>query len=202
LSAYQQAAQGKLTVNQYTTQSYSAANAATTDGIKAFNTEHGEPCFLGLAVIRGGQKETLPRLPAEWEPVLEADLSRAIQRVLDSSAGQATLAMKSQLDPAVVDAVKRNVPNYDSLSLEDGIRILREAALKQFKASVADQQNELQKAQQELSRAQNGGTEAEPQAAMKHLQQVQSAQTEQLKKIAADSQAQLEALRQLKASKP
>src|SRR5262249_32271673 len=71
VSAYQQAAQGKLAVNQYTTQSYSAANAATTDGIKAFNTEHGEPCFLGLAVIRGGQKETLPRLSAEWEPLLE-----------------------------------------------------------------------------------------------------------------------------------
>jgi hypothetical protein len=73
--------------------------------------------------------------------------------------------------------------------------------LKRFKATVVELQNELQQAQQELTRAQSSGSEAEQQAAMKHLQQAQARQSEQLRKIALDAQAQIEVLKQLKAGK-
>jgi hypothetical protein len=201
LAAYQQEAQGKVTVAKSTSQSYAAANAAAADGIKPFNTDKGEPCFLGLAVIGNGQKESLPNLSAEWETVLEADISRAILRVMDAHAPGASVTAAPRTDSATVAEVKSSLTNLDSISLEEGMRILREAALKQFKASVVELQNELQQAQQELTRAQNSGSEAEQQAAMRHLQQVQARQTEQLRKIAIDGQAQSEVLRQLKAGR-
>ena len=201
LAAYQQEAQGRITVTKSASQSYSSANAARVDGLTPFNTDRGEPCFLGLAVIGKGQKESLPNLSPEWETVLEADISRAILRVAGTQTPEGRTASKPEIDGALVEEVKRSLTNADSISLEEGTRILREAALKQFSATALEVQKELQQAQQELTHAQSSGSEAEQLAAMKHLQQVQSRQTEQLKKIAADSQAQIEALRQLKAEK-
>jgi hypothetical protein len=201
LAAYQQEAQGRITVAKSNSQSYSTANAARADGIKPFNTDRGEPCFLGLAVVGKGQKESLPNLSPEWETVLEADISRAILRVAETQTPEGRTASKPEIDGALVEEVKRSLTNADSISLEEGTRILREAALKQFSATALEVQKELQQAQQELTHAQSSGSEAEQLAAMKHLQQVQARQTEQLKKIAADSQAQIEALRQLKAGK-
>jgi hypothetical protein len=201
LAAYQQEAQGKITVAKSSSQSYAAANAATADGVKPFNTEKGEPCFLGLAVLRNGQKESLSNLSPEWETVLEADISRAILRVMDSHAPGAPAMTAPGIDSATAEEVKHSLTNLDSISLEDGTRVLREAALKQFKAKVVELQHELEQAQQELTRAQGSGSEAEQQAAMKHLQQVQARQSDQLKKIALDAQAQIEVLKQLKAGK-
>ncbi len=103
-------------------------------------------------------------------------------------------------DPATIEEVKRMIPNFDSVSLEEGTRILREAALKEFKAAANEMQTRLSEAQQRLGQAQSGGSAAEQQAAMKDLQQVQADQTEKLKQIAARSAAQIEALRQLKAT--
>ncbi len=99
---------------------------------------------------------------------------------------------------AAAEEVKRTIPNLASVSMEEGTRILRRAALEDFKATVAAMEIQIAKAQQSLSQAQSGGSEAEQQAAVKQLQQVQSEQTEKLKQIAARSAAQIEALRQLK----
>jgi exonuclease VII small subunit len=97
-------------------------------------------------------------------------------------------------DPAVIAEVKQLVTNYDSLSLEDGEKILSEEALKEFK-EAGDRMNT---AQQQLQQAQNGQSEAAQQAAMKNLQEVQTASAERLKNIAAHLQLQIAALKNLK----
>jgi len=199
LNSYQEASAGKLKIRRYDSQAYSNAGAATADGIKPFNSENGNPSFLGLAVARAAQKQTLPQLWPEWEVALEADLSRAIAQVSEASAG-VTPPAGLQVAPAAAEQVKHLLPNYESLSLEEGTRILRETALKEFKDAV-EKQNQLQKEEQALL-AQTSGSAAEQQAAIKRLQQLQSEQTERLKQIPLDAHSQIEALRRLKAATP
>jgi len=63
-------------------------------------------------------------------------------------------------------------------------------------------QMQLKEAKQRLVQADNGGTEAEQQAAMKHPQEVQAEQTEKLKQIAVRSKTQIDTFQQLKAAAP
>lgn len=198
LRAYQEAAADKLKIVRFGSEVYSNASAAAADGIKASNAQNGNTSFLGIAVVQGARKQTLSQLAPEWETALEADLSRAIAQVSEPAAAE-TPASAAPTSPAVVEEVKRLLPNFSSVSVEDGARILRETALKQFKDAATESQNQLQQAQQALVQAQATGSAAEQQAAMKQLQQVQAEQTERLKQIAANSQAQIEALRRLKA---
>ena len=57
------------------------ANAAAADGIRPFNLDKGDACFLGLTVACGERKESLAQLEPEWEPALPFDLARAILQV-------------------------------------------------------------------------------------------------------------------------
>ena len=86
------------------------------------------------------------------------------------------------------------------MSVEEGTRILREAALKDFTTAANEMAAQVKEAQQRLAQVQNGGSDADQQAAMKHLQQVQAKQTEKLNQIASRSKAQIDALQQLKAA--
>lgn len=198
LSLYQQAANGQIKVTRYTSLADSS-QAAVADGLKPFNADKGESCFLGIGLVRGTHKEALPLLSPEWESALESDLSRAIARLVDASAPARAVAAKAA-DPAVLEEVKRAFPNLDSVTVEDGARALREAAVNDMKAAVAEMDTQIKDAEQRLTQAQNGGTEAEQQAAMKHLQEVQAQHTQKLKQISARSAAQIEALKQLKAA--
>ena len=92
------------------------------------------------------------------------------------------------------------IPDLAAVSLEEGKKVLQEAALKDFTAAAKEMRAQIKEAEQRLAQAQQGGTEAERQAARAHLQQVQAEQTEKLKEIAARSQAQVEAFEQLKAA--
>src|ERR1035438_7273422 len=62
LSAYQQQASGKLKVTSVNSQSIPNANAALADGLTAFNLDKGQACFLGVALVLNGRKETLPQI--------------------------------------------------------------------------------------------------------------------------------------------
>ena len=66
----------------------------------------------------------------------------------------------------------------------------------------AEMEKQIQAAQQQVADAQNGRSDAEQQAAMKHLQQVQLEQAEKLKVIAARLQDQLTLFQQMKAAPP
>ncbi len=99
--------------------------------------------------------------------------------------------------PAAIEDVKRALPNYASLSVDEGTEILRQAALKKFAAAAQELQSQVARAQAELSQAESQSP-ADQQAAMKHLQQVQAEQTQKLQQIGGQLQTQITALKQLK----
>ena len=98
---------------------------------------------------------------------------------------------------AAVEDVKRALPNYASLSVEQGTEILRESALKKYADAAAELQSQVTRAQEELKAAQNKSP-ANQQAALKHLQQVQAEQSQKLQQIGGELQTQITALKQLK----
>ena len=201
LSAYQQQAGGKLKVSSVNSQSIPNANAALADGLTAFNLDQGQACFLGVALVLNGKKETLPRLSPEWEQALEPDLTRAIARLLDAPQRSVTAPMTvAQIDTNAIREVKALIPNLADVSVKAGKQILQEAALKDFTAAAQEMQTQVKEAEQRLTQAQNGGSSAEQQAAMKQLLQVQAEQNEKVKQIAARSKAQIDAFQQLKAA--
>jgi Skp family chaperone for outer membrane proteins len=205
LSEYQRQGQGKITVTRRTDLADAAvSDAAAADGIKPFNIDKGQACFLGIALHCESRNESLPLLAPEWEPALESDLTRAIARVIGPAASSASPAASvpppPMPDKTAVEDVKRLVPNLASVSVDEGMQILRQTALQEFQATASEAEAKVKEAQQHLADAQNGGSEADRQAAMKALQQVQFEQTEKLRQIAARTQAQIEALKQLKAA--
>ena len=198
LSLYQQESNGKIAVTRLTSLAYTNTSAAVSDGIKPFTLNNDTECVIGLAVLYKGHRESVAQLVPEWEAAMEIDISRAIQNAINSAPASGMAAIPPQLAAAVTEDLKQLIPKIDSVSLADGTRILREAALKEFAEAAKSSQAQLKEAQQQLSQAQNGGTEADQQAAMKHLQEVQAAQSEQLRQIASKSRIQIETLRALK----
>ncbi len=199
LSEFQSANDSKIRVTRNVSTSGSNADAAAADGIHPFNLDKGDACFLGLTVVCGERKESLPQIQPEWEPALEFDLARAILHVTPIQS-PATVAQNTQASPEVTNEVARLIPDLKGTSVEDGTRILREAALQEFTAAGTEMEDKLQVAQQQLSDAQNGQSEAEQQAAMKHLQEVQLEQGNKYKQIAARLQAELAVFEQMKAA--
>ena len=199
LSEFQSANDSKIRVTRNVSTSGSNADAAAADGIHPFNLDKGDACFLGLTVVCGERKESLPQIQPEWEPALEFDLARAILQV---TATLATSVVKASapVSPEVTNEVIRLIPDLKGTSLEDGTRLLREAAFEEFTAAGTETEKKLQAAQQQLSDAQNGQSEAEQQAAMKHLQEVQLEQGNKYKQIAARLQAELAVFEQMKAA--
>jgi hypothetical protein len=199
LTECQKVAGGKISVNRHN--SLSDADAASADGMKPFNLDKGNACFLGLIVVCGGQKESLPQIQPEWEAALEFDLARAILHVTTTPATSVVKA-GAPVSPEVTNEIVRLIPNLKGTSLEDGTRILREAALREFTAAGTEMEDKLKVARQQLSDAQNGQSEAEQQAAMKHLQEVELEQGQRYKQIAARLQVQLAVFEQMKAAPP
>jgi hypothetical protein len=199
LSEFESANDAKIHVTRNISMAGANADAATADGIHAFNLDKGDACFLGLAVVSGNHKESLPQLQPEWEPALEFDLARAILHVTATPAAAAVKA-RAPVSPEITNAVVRLIPDLQGTSLEDGTRILREAAVNDFAAAGAEMEKQLQQAQQQLADAQSGQSEAAQQGAMKHLQDVQLEQGERYKQIAARLQAELDLFQQIKAS--
>jgi len=202
LSAYQQQAGGQIKVTRFNSQTTADANAAEADGLTAFNRDKGEACYLGLALVLKGRKETLPRLSPEWDQAVEPDLTRAIVRLLDAARPLPVPVAASQMNTNAIQEVKTLIPNLADVSVEAGKQILQEAALKDFTAAAKEMEAQVKEAEQRLIQAQNGGTDAEQQAAMKHLQQVHAEQDVKLKQIALKAKVQIDAFRQLKAASP
>ena len=200
LSAYQQGAGGKIKVTSVNSPSTANANAARADGLEAFNSQKGDACYLGVALVIKGHKETVPRLSPEWEQALEPDLTRAIVRLLDAGRADTVSLVVSQANATAVQEVKALIPNLAAVSVQQGNEILRDTAFKDFTAATQEMQTQVKEAEQRLVQAHNGGSEAEQQAAMKHLQEVQAEQTEKLKQIAGRSKTQLDTFQQLKAA--
>jgi hypothetical protein len=200
LSAYQQEAGGKIKMTSVTSQSNPNANAALADGITVFNLDKGAACYLGITLALSGRKETLPHLSPEWEQALEPDLTRAIIRLVDVPRFITVPTAVSQINTVAVQEVRALIPNLAAVSVQAGKQILQDAAYKEFAAAAKEMQTQVTEAEQRVTQARNGGTDAERQAALQHLQQVQAEQNEKLKAIAARSKAQIDTFQQLKAA--
>jgi hypothetical protein len=201
LSQFERDAGGKLKVARLDFRPNSGVErAAAADGLKPFNLEKGDACFLGIAVVGKEHKECLERLDPEWEPALEFDLARAIARTAQAELPPLPVVVPPRSGPPPLEEVKRLIPNLEAISLEEGTRLLRQAALSEFTRAAQEMQTRIQQAQQNLLAAQTNNSEAEQQAALKQLQQLQADQTDKLQQIAARSQAQIQTLRGLKAT--
>lgn len=198
LSVYQQEANGKLTVTRFDTPTNANPNAALADGIKGFDLDKGEGCYLGLVLSSGGKREVLPQLAPSWEQALEADISRAIERLAESGSPQKNWAPATPAQETLVAEIRERIPNVDSVPLEEGMRILREASVKEYAAAAGDLQARVQEAQARVVQARNSGSAADQDAALKDLQTVQAEQAKRLKDIAANAQARMDAFRRLK----
>jgi hypothetical protein len=103
-----------------------------------------------------------------------------------------------QTDLAALDTVKRAISNVNSASLEQGTRILRQAAVAEFRQTVQELQARQKTAEQNFIRGQNNRSDEEQKTATKQLQELQAEQMEELKQIAAKSKVQIETFQQLK----
>jgi hypothetical protein len=101
-------------------------------------------------------------------------------------------------DPAMVAEVKRQIPNFASLSLEEGSRMLRAAALKDLQAALSQMQGQIKEAEQRVTRAEEAKSGTEKQAALQVLQRLQAEQAARLGEFTTRSSAQIEALKQIK----
>jgi hypothetical protein len=200
LTEYEREAAGKVEMTRYTSrlEVKAAAVAAADDGFKPFNLERGDACYFGLVVAQDDRKGILTELGLERQQTLESDLTTLVERIARAKGPAPRAANTPPADTAATDEVKEAIPDLASVSIEEGARILREVALKDFKETVAAMEVQVIAAQDNLSLARSGGSEAEEQAAAKQLQKIQAEQTEKLRQIAARSAARVEALRQLK----
>ncbi|MBU6410089.1 MAG: hypothetical protein KGR98_06860, partial [Verrucomicrobia bacterium] len=110
-----------------------------------------------------------------------------------------TPAAPAPATPDAIANVKRLVPDLNSTSVVQGAETLRRAALKDFKAAAIEMGARLQQAQQALEQAQKSGSQAEQEAAIKKLRDMQAQETAQIQRIAARLQSEMTALKQLKA---
>ena len=194
LVRYERAATGRLSITRFGKPS--DANAAVAQGVKIFNIEKGDACFLGVAIVSGDRKETLAQLSPDWEAGLEADLSRAIARVTAAKpAGISPVVAIRQPDSPTVEDLKRVIPNLDSISLTEARELLRAAALKDMKAA-ADELHVTQSRSQ-LDRTATSA-ESDREAATKLMLTRQAELTEKIRQIAATNEARMKALDQIK----
>jgi hypothetical protein len=197
LDDLQAAGGGKVSVTTLNTPA--DANAATADGVQAFNLDKGGACFLGLTIVSGKNHETLSRLQPEWEPALEADLARAIARVAAAAAPPPPPREIAQPDPEIIASIHRLIPDLNATSEQTADQIFHAEFMKEIADAGTEMEAQMHAAQERVTQAQTGGTPAELEAAQKNLAQVQLAQGDKIKQIAARLQTRLAVFQRLKA---
>jgi hypothetical protein len=197
LGLYEEASGGRVKVTRFMTRSDDAEAAALADGLRAFYLGQGNACYLGITVVNQDRKEAVPVAP-EWEPAMEADLSRALARISQPKPARGVPLAAPAPDHAAIDAVKQALPDFASLTVAEGTRRLQAQALNAFTTAAQEMATQVQQAEQRFTQAQrdNGGTAQE--AARVELQKVRYEQSEKLKGIALQTQALVKTLEQMK----
>lgn len=193
LAEYERAGNGNIHVVRYDELTDANSDAAASDGIRSFNRDQGQASYLGIAAVRDGQKESLPEISPEWEQALESDLSRVVAHVNEMRAAGATAANVSDGDLKTARTAIESNPNLASASLEQGTQMLRDAALAEFKAAVAEMQSRSKEAEQRLNQGANSETDV-----AKEIEKIRAEQTGKIQEITARLHNQLAALAQSK----
>lgn len=155
--------------------------------------------WFHVAPIRNVENPNSPTPDQQNNP--QAGAPPAAPMVPVNPAVRPALETAVPVPSSAVEDLKRVLPNYASLTVEQGTEILREAALKKYAAAAQELQTQVAQAQDELKQAQSQSPAAQ-QAAMKHLQQVQTEQSQKLQQIGGQLQTQIAALKQLKGTAP
>ena len=166
---------------------------------------------LGIGFGLGGLwhsrhvQQSRDRQGASSQQVTESATETAEPAVNTSAQAVATPATRSPVpaappDPAIVAEVKREIPNFASVSLEEGSQILRAAALRDLQAALSQMEPQLKEAEQQVARMEEAKSETGKQAALKELHRLQAAQAAKLNEFTTRSSAQIAVLRQLKES--
>jgi hypothetical protein len=196
LSQYENAAGGKLTVLRTTVLTPTNANAALADGIQVFDLDKGEGSYLGVAVVSGKAKEQMASLSPDWEPALESDLTRLIA----STAAEGKVSVPAPAsDSTAIASVQKLIPNVSTVSVADGTKAIRSASLVEFKKAVEEMQARTKAAESRFLAADAAQSEDGKVAARKELDQIQAEHLVRLRQLTDGTQAQLNALTQLKA---
>jgi hypothetical protein len=198
LAEYQQASGGRIQVTNRQSLSDATAAAASADGLKPFNLEKGEACYLGIAVAGKNRKELLTSLSPQWEPALEYDISRAIARVAGASAAPLVPKAVASNELAAIEEVRRLIPDLGSVSIEEGAQRLRQKSLAEFSTITQEMEKRIAQAEQRFLEAESNRVEAAQQAASKELQQLRAEQADKLRQVAARLSDQIAALEKLK----
>ncbi len=193
LAEYEREGKGKVHIVRFEEMNDDNAKAAAADGVHSFNREKGEACYLGIAAVRDGQKETMAELSPDWEQALESDLSRVVGRVNEMAPSGATAANVSATEMAAAQKAIESNPALASASPDQAEQLLREQALAEFKAAVTEMQNQTRAAEQRL--AQGSTSQAEIAG---EIQKIQAAQTAKMQEITARLHNQIAALTQNK----
>jgi hypothetical protein len=199
LDTVQSAGDGKVQVITIDAPAETNITAATADGIQPFNLDKGDACFLGLTISSGGHKESLARLQPEWEAALPYDIVRAILSVATPAAPAPPAPEVAKPSPEIISSIKRLIPDVNATSVEDADQIFHDDFVSQCSQTGAELEAQINAAAQQVVQAQKSGSESDLQAARQHLHQVQLAQGEKLKQLAADLQTELAVFQQMKA---
>ncbi|HXI72041.1 MAG TPA: Gldg family protein [Verrucomicrobiae bacterium] len=199
LNAMQTASGGKIQLANLDTPAKANANAASADGIQPFNLDKGEACFLGLAIASGNDREAFARLQPEWEPALEFDLARAIQRVAATAAPASPAPEIAKPNPKIIATINRLIPDVTAVSVEQADQIFHAEFLKRCNEVNLEVETLIKPARQKVVEAQTSGSPEDLEAARKNLLAVQLAQAEKVKALNADLQTQLAVFQKMKA---
>jgi ABC-type uncharacterized transport system len=198
LDAMQAASGGKIQISNFDVPAETNNTAASADGIQPFNLDKGDACFLGLAIASGKNTEAFARLQPEWEPALEFDLARALQRVGVTAAPAKPAPEVAKPSSEIIASINRLIPDVNTVSAEQADQIFHAEFLKQCGEVGTEVETQINAAQQKVLQAQNSGSTADLEAAQKNLAQVQLAQGEKLKDIAAQLQSRLAVFQRMK----
>jgi len=198
LDSFQNAGNGKITVTTIDQPTDTNSTAATADGIEAFNLDKGDACFLGLIVTSGKNRQVIARLQPEWESAVPFDLARAIEQTTKVPPPPKLAPEVAKPSAEVVSSIHRLIPDINATSVEEANRIFHGDYLSQCALVGSQLEAELATAQEQMEKARNGGSESDIEAARKHLQEIQLAQGEKLKQIAAQLQTELAVFQQMK----
>ena len=199
LDAVQAAGGGKVQVARFDTPAETNNTAAGADGIQAFNLDKGDACFLGLAIASGNNQESIARLQPEWEPALEYDLARAIVRVAATAAPAQPAPEIARPSAEVVASINRLIPDVNATSVETANQIFHADFMKEYTRAGTEMETQLNAAQQQVVQAQNSGSPTDLAAAQNHLAELQLAQADKIKQLAARIKIQMAVFQRLKA---
>jgi hypothetical protein len=198
LDAVQAATGGKVQVSRFNSPTETNITAASTEGIRPFNLDKGDACFLGLTIVGREHKESLPQLQPEWEAALEFDLARAILRAGATAAPAPLPAAVAKPSAETIATINRLIPDVKSVSEEEADQIFHAEFLKDCAIVGTELEAQINAAQEKVQQAATNGSADDLEAARKNLAKVQVEQADKLKQVAAQLQVRMALFKQQK----